>query len=436
MDGAALTAATRLATLLALTRTAPGDAGPDRGPRDFRVHAYDLELSIDRAHERVAGRERLHLRSAQPGLATLAFPLNGIEVSSVAAAGRPLPYAVADGALVLRPSQPLAAGEELEVTIAYEARKPKGVTFGPAVVYTAFSTCHWMVCRDRPDDRASFRLTIDVPAGETLVASGSPIEARGHTWSEDAPSAPYLFGFALGRMTKTTRQQGGVTFEYFLTGEDEAWRARVFADDERMLAFFVEKAGRPWPRAVYRQVVVDGGVAQEVSSFSILGREGLDPRLADPQEDWLVAHEMAHQVWGNLLTAADWSQLWLNEGITSFLVAAYKERRWGRAAYERELDHLRRRHRSAVDAGLDLPLTFPGEYPSLTMKRAITYAKAALFLDRLRAAMGERAFWGALATYTRAFAERPVTSEDFERTFAAATDVDLSPLFNGWVDGP
>lgn len=435
MDGAALT----VAALLALAPKGPHEAA-DRGPRDFRVHAYELELSIDRAHERVAGRERLHLRSLQDDLATIAFPLEGIEVSSVAAAGRALPWAVAGGSLVLRPSQALAAGEELEVTVVYEARKPKGVTFGPAVVYTAFETCHWMVCRDRPDDRATFTLSIDVPAGETLVASGAPIEARGQTqtWREDHPSSPYLFGLAVGKMTKTTRRSGDVTFEYYLTGEpmDEPWRARVFADDDRMLAFYVEKMGRPWPRAVYRQVVVDGGVAQEVSSFSILGREGLDPRLADPQEDWLVAHEMAHQVWGNSLTAADWSQFWLNEGITTFMVAAYKERRWGRAGYERELGHARQRHQAAVDAGLDRALTFPGEYPSFKMKRAITYSKAALFLDRLRTAMGERAFWAALAAYTRAFAGRPVTSEDFERVFAAATDVDLNPLFNRWVEGP
>jgi aminopeptidase N len=70
------------------------------------------------------------------------------------------------------------------------------------------------------------------------------------------------------------------------------------------------------------------------------------------------------------------------------------------------------------------------------MKRAITYSKAALLLERLRAAMGERAFWAALATYTRTFAGRAVTSEDFERVFSAATDVDLNPLYNRWVDGP
>jgi len=95
-----------------------------------------------------------------------------------------------------------------------------------------------------------------------------------------------------------------------------------------MLDFFVEKAGRPLPRAFYRQVVVDGDAAQEMSSFSVLGRDQLDARLTDPTEDWLIAHEMAHQFWGNLVTCGDWSHFWLDEGLTVFMVAAYKERRW------------------------------------------------------------------------------------------------------------
>ena len=117
------------------------------------------------------------------------------------------------------------------------------------------------------------------------------------------------------------------------------------------------------------------------------------------------------------------------------MVAAYKEQRWGRPAYERELKLARDRHQAAIDAGMDVPLAFAGEYPSLKIKRAITYSKAVLFLDRLRQAMGERAFWGALKRYTRRFAGGAVVSQDFERELARETDVDLSPLFRQWVYG-
>jgi aminopeptidase N len=165
----------------------------------------------------------------------------------------------------------------------------------------------------------------------------------------------------------------------------------------------------------------------------VLGRQLLAARLADPTEDWLVAHELAHQFWGNLVTCADWSHFWLNEGLTVFMVAAYKERRWGRAAYERELKLWQGRREAAAAEHFDVPLTFAGEYPSLRTRRAIQYSKGALFVARLREVMGERAFWAALRKYTRAFAGRVARTQDLQRVFAAETDRDLRALFAEWA---
>jgi aminopeptidase N len=389
-------------------------------PPDFRVHAYQLALRIDREHHTVIGRETLHLRSNGDGLATVVFPLNGIEVRSVISdRGAALATHTQGDRIEISFAESLRRGEERTLVVEYSAKDPKGIVFQADAVYTVFHTCHWMLCRDRPDDKATFTLDLEVPEGMTLVASGAPTSNGARAvWT---------------RLSRIARVHAGVTFEYFVRPGDEAWAARVFADDDRMLDFFVSKAGRALPRAFYRQVVVAGEAAQELSSFSILGRDVLDRRLADPTEDWLVAHELAHQFWGNLVTCADWSHFWLNEGLTVFLVAAYKEMRWGAAAYQHELGLLRTRHRAAVDAGFDVPLTFAGEYPSLKIKRAITYSKAALFLVRLRETMGERAFWSALAGYTRRFAGRTATTRDFQGVFAAQSDRDLSALFVEWA---
>jgi aminopeptidase N len=178
---------------------------------------------------------------------------------------------------------------------------------------------------------------------------------------------------------------------------------------------------------------VDGEVAQEMSSFSVLGRALVEARRATASEDWAAAHELGHQFWGNLVTCADWPHFWLNEGMTTFMVAAWKEQRWGRAAYDRELELARKRHQTAVEAGFDVPLTFAGAYPSLRIKRAITYSKAVLFIDRLRQTMGDTAFWSALRAYTRKYGGRAVESRDFQAAFQAATRTDLCPVFAEWV---
>ena len=91
---------------------------------------------------------------------------------------------------------------------------------------------------------------------------------------------------------------------------------------------------------------------------------------------------------------------------------------------------------SWIDAGWDVPLTYAGEYPSLSIKRAITYSKGALFLAHLREAMGERAFWAALARYTRRFAGQSASTSDFQRVLAAEADGDLTDSFAKWAYGP
>ena len=429
-------------------------------PVGFEVSDYAVELEIDREGRRLSGHERVRLRSTQDGLEVVRFPRNGIEIRSVTSErGAPLSFTVEPDALAIRPPRPLSRGQRFSFVVAYSAMEPKGIVFGADVIYTLFFTCHWMICRDGPEDKATFTLSLAVPEGQTLIASGEPTTfptggppvrgASGHpsrrdperpparqTWKEDRPSSPYLFGFALGPFARSSRRHRGVTLEYFTLGKDEAWRNRAFADDGQMLDFFVEKAGRRFPQRTYRQVVVNGSAAQELSSFSILGSKQLDARMDDPTEDWLVAHEMAHQFWGNLVTCADWSHFWLNEGLTTFLVAAYKERRWGRQAYERELELLRARHQFAVDASFDVPLTFGGDYPSLRIKRAITYSKGALFLALLRQTVGERAFWRALRRYTRRFAGKTATTRDFERILADSSGRDLSALFRTWAYEP
>jgi aminopeptidase N len=200
-----------------------------------------------------------------------------------------------------------------------------------------------------------------------------------------------------------------------------------------MLRFFAGRAGVTFPHRIYAQLHVAGGAAQESVSFSLIGEEAIAPILETPQEDWVIAHELAHQYWGNLVTCADWSQFWLNEGLTTFMVAAWKEQRWGRPAYDREMEIARRRYARAVEAGFDVPLTFAGPYPSLGIRRAITYSRGALFLDALRTELGDAAFWRALRAYTRRHAGGVVTSRDFQHTFEHSSGRDLSAIFNRWV---
>jgi aminopeptidase N len=190
----------------------------------------------------------------------------------------------------------------------------------------------------------------------------------------------------------------------------------------------------PIPRG-YWQLITAEPEAQEGAGFSLLGASVL-PSAADPQEDWAPVHELAHQWWGNLVTCESWRDFWLNEGLATFMTAAWKEHRWGRAAYDREMDLARRRLEAARAKGYDKPLAWSGTYPSLGLRRAVQYSKGALFLDALRARLGDDAFWRAVRLYTRRHAGGTAVSADLQAAVGAVAPGRADDLFRDWVFEP
>jgi len=416
----------------------PAEAVPGAG---IDVQHYALTLRPDFATRRIAGTATIDFLSTSDGLQEVVFTANALGVTRASVDGAAVAASRrADGWAFALP-RPLRAGQAATLAIAFEGAPARGLVFGEHSVVSSYFTCDWMFCaQDRPGDKASFALTLLLPRGFTSVGPGRREERRRepdggerHVWRETRPYSSYVFGFAAGAFQRWQERRDGATFLALGEGATPARLRALFAPTAEMARFFAGRAGLPLPHGRYVQVLVPADEAQEAASFSVLGEEVVAARLRDPQEDWAIAHELAHQWWGNLVTCRDWTHFWLNEGLTSFMVAAWKEHRWGRAAYERELQVFARRRETAVKAGLDVPLTYPGPWPSLSVRRAITYSKAALFLDRLRSAMGEDAFWAGLRAYTRAHAGDIVESRNFQEAMEKAAGRGLGALFEEWV---
>lgn len=422
-----------VSALVAMERLPPAPAGV------LDIIGYSTRLRVDVRSRSVEGKTTITYALPYSAPTVWRLPRNGLTIRAVRSLGAPLKYEVEPEELVLDLPRPVEEGKHTAFEIEYRAAPARGLVFGGELVYTDFFTCHWMPCLEGPGDRAAFRLELVVPASYRAVASGQHLGSAPagagqmeHVYEEKEPRPTYSFGFAAGKLVEVTEREGDVTLSFLGPGPASLLQRR-FAPTAAMLRFFESKAGVPLPGGRYTQVLVPGSQAQEKSSFSLIGAEELDPILKDPEEDWVIAHELAHQWWGNAITCKDFTHFWLNEGITSFMVAAYKEHRSGPEAYARELRLLDRRHQAAVDQGFDPKLTFAGEYPTLQLKRAITYSKGALFLARLRRELGDAAFWHALKSYTQTRSGQSVDSRDFQRDFEAASGRKLSALFNEWV---
>jgi len=300
-----------------------------------------------------------------------------------------------------------------------------------------------MICsQNKFGEKASFLLDLRVPAGMTSLSIGSMIAQRPgpngseiHSWKAPRRYSAYLYGFAVGRFTQVREQAGSKKLTYLSDAANPDELKRRFASTVETIAFLSDKAGLPLPVAQYGQLLVRGGEAQEAATYSVLGIDTLPTKPDDPSNDWAIVHELTHQWWGNLITCETLKDFWLNEGITTFMTAAWKEHRYGRAAYDTELDVARGRLKKAQAMGFDRPLAWNGEYPTLGVRRAIQYSKGALFMAQLRAMLGDTAFWSGLRRYTRDHAGGTVTSVDLERAMEASSGRDLHMVFVEWVYG-
>lgn len=197
-------------------------------------------------------------------------------------------------------------------------------------------------------------------------------------------------------------------------------------------AFFRQKAAVDPMDLQYTQAflpTLESDFGQEAAGLALMSDDYLH-LLAEQDDVYLMAHELAHQWWGVLVGIRSWSDFWLNEGFAEFMADAYIEKHQGRTAYERQMEELRRQMHTLREAGKDRPLHWEKWKDSHEALGQVPYVKGAIFLDELRSELGEENFWRGIALYTSRNARRLVDTRDFQRAMEEASGRDLAKLFN------
>ena len=394
---------------------------------------YEVELSIDFAAGTIEGVETIVFRGG--GAVDLAAA--ELTVAGVTVEGAALPFEQHEGRVRF-----VVPSGDARVQLRYRGKPTKGLRIAPAQAFTAFHTNHWMVCDIDPAAKATLQLALIVPNELTAVGSGKPLRqeplADGrmrYRFALERPHSTFLFGFAVAAFTEATAQKGNVALRYLGTPFSAEELQRIFRQTPAMLEFFKERAGVPFPGERYTQVLMPNGPAQEMAEMSVLSERYGRSYLDDPREDYLVAHELAHQWWGNLVTNRTWSDFWLHEGIVTFMVAAWKERFWGRDEYDREMGVARQRYENALANKQGRPLVHANWKTAEEMSGPIAYSRGALVLHLLRRQLGETAFWNGIREFTRAHAGGSVDSNDLRAAMEKASGQELRTFFAQWVTG-
>lgn len=411
------------------------------GAAQLDVLHYTASIEPDIANKTIKGTVRIEFVTDD---AFVEFDCGSLVIDSVLQEGNPLKFTVKDRRVRIElPGK----SKKQRVDIEYHGAPQYGIRFFPdrQQVYTIFSTSQWMVCIDDPADKATLTLVLSTRMGLTHVGNGRPgyynIYPDGMmstAWDQKIPIPTYIFGFAIGPYKVATEKKGDVEFRYVATtdfGETDV--RRIFRDTPDMLEFFESRAGVKYPGTTYTQVLAAGGVAQEMDAFSALRETYGKEVLANEQDQWLGAHEFAHQWWGNMVTCRDWSHFWINEGVASFMAAAYLEHRFGRAAYLREIESYRANYEKVKAAGKDKSLVFPDWNNPTREDRTLVYDKGAYVIHLLREEMGERAFWDGLRLFTRRYFGKSVVTSDFtgamEEAAGKGKRKSLQKFFAKWV---
>ncbi|HEU4408620.1 MAG TPA: M1 family aminopeptidase [Polyangiaceae bacterium] len=445
-----------------------GAGGQGGATTPYDVVRYDLSGKYDWEAGRLRASVAVTFRPEGAGAAAIELDVNrnALEVKQVRAGAAALPFAVTapgdDGDARLRvdvSSLGLGAGAEGAIVVEYEATPWVSLSAVPVrkgdpatgrVLYTAsepLGVAEWMPCHNDPADRAIFSAEFEVPEGETLVANGSvvsdeAIEGGGRRikYATAYTLPTYLMAFAAGGLVAERSQVGRLPLAVWhrpgVRGEYEA----VLDELERLVPLFEGLVGVPYPFEKYELVLLPafrfGGIEHAGITFQ---QEQLSTNPYATTVDLLVtAHELAHQWFGDLVTVKTWDDLWVKEGMATFL--------------EHEGTRL---YLDESGAGLlngDLWSPAHGfairdvTLPPRSKYNPGPYDRAAWFIAQLRSLSGESAFWGALKGVLEGHAFGAVSTDEFleafrpglgEANFARArAAVDARALFGVRVEPP
>ncbi|MDH4045374.1 MAG: M1 family metallopeptidase, partial [Gemmatimonadota bacterium] len=391
---------------------------------DF-IH-YRVSLTVDLDAKVFQGENQITLTPLADAVDHCVLDVEELVITGAAdAAGQELVYVQGDTSVAITLREPLAYGDTITLKVAFRGDNPQeGFFFDdagddhPQMVSTDSwpdEAHHWIPLYDYPNDKVTHELVVTVPEGNRVLSNGRLVgvaedEAAGTTtwhWSQEQPHATYLFMLAIGPFTVIEDSLGSLPVNYWVYPEaaDEArW---IFAKTPRMIAFYADLFDYPYPWAKYDQVTtphVGGGA--EATSATILGDGVIHDRRAEQDFSWerVLAHEIAHQWWGDLITLREWSHTWLNESFGTYADYLWTRHEHGEdegawALLGKKNAYLREAHTRYIR-----PIVFNRYERPHDNFDSHTYPKGASILHQLRFVLGDGPFFRALGAFLDAHA--------------------------------
>jgi aminopeptidase N len=446
---------TALLTTPASAAPTPGSPGlgdpiyPGAGNGGYDVEHYDIRLTYQPATDELSGTTTILAKATQD---LSQFNLDfGLKVTSVRVGNAPAVFSKdpADNSeLIVTPSRPVLKNEQLLVVVGY-ADIPSKVVVDNRTIWTRTATGGisvsqprtsewWYPSNDHPSDKASYDVSVAVPDGNQALSNGvltgrvpGPAGWTRWSWRASQPMSPYLAFIALGKFefNEGVSPRGlpyYTAYDVSLGANLPIAKANIERTPE-VTDFLATQFG-PYPFSSIGGIATSGfGYAIENQTRSVYGTSFWSAPGGDASG--IVAHEQAHQWFGDSVSIANWSQMWLNEGFATYAEWLWSEHQ-GKATAAQLADSFYAKYPD-TDAFWKLVLD-----PSTRLFDPPVYERGAMTLHALRTEVGDAAFFQILQGYYLKMKGGNVTTPDFVQHAERIAGRKLDMVFNTWLRTP
>lgn len=430
-------------------------------PPDRVIDLKHIVIGIepDFEKETIKGIATLRFESKREGVKTIRLNSALLQISSVMLnQEEKLNFESLGEDLFVYLAEPTKRGEKIELSIQYSGKPAKGLYFRkpdrdhperPLQLWTQGEdedSHYWFPCIDAPAIKVTSEVIAKVPKNMTAVSNGRLIQVKEeedskvYHWLQDKPHSVYLVSLVVGEYVELKDEFDGVPLLYYVYKGREEDAKRSFSETPNMMKFFSDKIGYRYPWDKYAQTVVSDfifGGMENTSATTLTDTTLHDERAhIDFSSHPLVAHELAHMWFGDLLTCRHWSHGWLNESFATYFQLLYTQFSRGEDEFlmerledfENYLEEFRSHYARPI-------VTNVYESPSELFDRHL-YEKGGMVLHMIKTKLGDEDFWRAVNNYVKKNAFSVVETSDLARAIEESTGVVMDEFMEQWVYRP
>ncbi|WP_017661617.1 M1 family metallopeptidase [Baaleninema simplex] len=425
--------------------------------RPGQVEHISLDLHLNFSKQRFTGTCQIRLNPVRDGIDRLTLDAVGLAIEEVLADGEPQPFDSDGEQLAMRLDTPTVADRPVLLEIRYRVDRPRrGLYFvgptdnepdKPVQVWTQGEdedSRFWFPCFDYPGQLATSEIRVRVPKDFLAISNGELVSAdldgdeKIYHWKQDRVHPTYLMTLAVGRFAEIRDEWNGKPMTYYVERDRLDDAKRSMGKTPRMVDYFSKAFGYAYPFPKYAQVCVADfifGGMENTSATLLTDRCLLDERAAidNDRTESLVAHELAHQWFGDLVVIKHWSHAWIKEGMASYAEVLWTEYEYGLDDGAYYLLNEARSYLSEDKTRYRRPIVTNVYREAIELYDSHLYEKGACVYHMIRAELGDELFFKAIATFVNDNAHDTVETVDLLRAIDKATGRNLQSLFDSYV---